>query len=157
MPCCQTTLAHQAFLYDSPEDFVAAMAPFARSGLERGDVVFAATKGVVVVAAAGNSGSSTKFYPAAYADALSVAATTSSDNLYDWSNRGLDWVQVAAPGCNVAPVRGGGYGTFCGTSSATPIVSGIAALALSLDPGLDKDALERVRGVHELRGGARAG
>jgi hypothetical protein len=106
-------------------------------------VLFAASKGVVVVAAAGNSGSSTKFYPAAYADALSVAATTSSDSLYDWSNRGLDWVQVAAPGCNVAPVRGGGYGDFCGTSSATPIVAGIAALALSLDPGLSKDALEQ--------------
>jgi hypothetical protein len=106
-------------------------------------VVFAASKGVVVVAAAGNSGSSTKFYPAAYADALSVAATTSSDNLYDWSSRGAGWVQVAAPGCNVAPVRGGGYGDFCGTSSATPIVSGIAALALSLDPGLGKDALEQ--------------
>jgi subtilisin family serine protease len=83
-------------------------------------VLFAATKGVVVVAAAGNSGSSTKFYPAAYADALSVAATTSSDNLYDWSNRGLDWVQVAAPGCNVAPVRGGGYGTFCGRPPSSP-------------------------------------
>jgi len=106
-------------------------------------VLFAASKGVVVVAAAGNSGSSTKFYPAAYADALSVAATTSSDNLYDWSNRGPDWVEVAAPGCNVAPVRGGGYGNFCGTSSATPIVSGIAALALSLDPGLGKDSLEQ--------------
>jgi subtilisin family serine protease len=106
-------------------------------------VLFAASKGVLVVAAAGNSGSSTRFYPAAYAEALSVAATTSSDNLYDWSNRGLDWVKVAAPGCNVAPVRGGGYGDFCGTSSATPIVSGIAALALSLDPDLDKDALEQ--------------
>ena len=106
-------------------------------------VRFAASQGVVVVAAAGNSGSSTRFYPAAYADALSVAATTSGDNLYDWSNRGRDWVQVAAPGCNVAPVRGGGYGDFCGTSSATPIVSGIAALALSLDPGLSKDALEQ--------------
>jgi len=106
-------------------------------------VVFAASKGVLVVAAAGNSGSSTKFYPAAYADALSVAATTSSDNLYYWSNRGLDWVQVAAPGCNVAPVRGGGYGDFCGTSSATPIVSGIAALALSLDPGLGRESLEQ--------------
>jgi subtilisin family serine protease len=106
-------------------------------------VVFAASQGAVVVAAAGNSGSSTKFYPAAYADALSVAASTSSDNLYDWSNRGLDWVQVAAPGCNVAPVRGGGYGDFCGTSSATPIVSGIAALALSLDPGIGKEALEQ--------------
>jgi subtilisin family serine protease len=115
-------------------------------------VSFAASKGVVVVAAAGNSGSTTKFYPAADAGALSVAATTSSDNLYDWSNRGSDWVQVAAPGCNVAPARGGGYGDFCGTSSATPIVSGIAALALSLDPGLGKDALE-----HALRSTAQGG
>ena len=118
-------------------------------------VVFAASKGVVVVAAAGNSGSSTKFYPAAYADALSVAATTSNDNLYDWSNRGAGWVQVAAPGCNVAPLRRGGYGDFCGTSSATPIVSGIAALALSLDPGLGKDSLEqalRRTARHGIRG-----
>jgi subtilisin family serine protease len=115
-------------------------------------VLFAASQGAVVVAAAGNSGSSTKFYPAAYADALSVAATTSNDNLYEWSNRGAGWVQVAAPGCNVAPVRGGGYGNFCGTSSATPIVSGIAALALSLDPSLGKDSLEQA-----LRGTARHG
>lgn len=41
----QSTLAHQAFLYGSPDEFVAAMAPFARAGLDRGDVVFAATKG----------------------------------------------------------------------------------------------------------------
>ena len=115
-------------------------------------VAFAASKGVVVLAAAGNSGSTTKFYPAAYAETLSVAATTSRDNLYDWSNRGQDWVQVAAPGCNVAPVRRGGYGDFCGTSSATPIVSGIAALALSLDPGLGKDSLKQA-----LRSTARHG
>jgi anti-sigma regulatory factor (Ser/Thr protein kinase) len=40
----QSTLAHQAFLYGSPDEFVTAMAPFVRAGLERGDVVFAATK-----------------------------------------------------------------------------------------------------------------
>ncbi len=37
-------LSHQAFLYGSPDDFVASMAPFARAGLERGDTVFAATR-----------------------------------------------------------------------------------------------------------------
>jgi subtilisin family serine protease len=99
-------------------------------------ISFATGNGAVVLAAAGNSGSTTRFYPAAYPDALSVAATTPEDRLYDWSNRGQDWVQVAAPGCDVAPVRGGGYGIFCGTSAATPVASGIAALALSLDPGL---------------------
>jgi subtilisin family serine protease len=41
---------------------------------------------------------------------------------------------VAAPGCNVAPALSGGYGVFCGTSSATPIVSGLAALAVSVQP-----------------------
>jgi subtilisin family serine protease len=108
-----------------------------------GDAVsYAAEKGAIVLAAAGNSGTTTRFYPAAYPGALSVAATTPEDKLYDWSNRGEDWVQVAAPGCDVAPVRGGGYGTFCGTSAATPVTSGIAALALSLDPGLSASQLE---------------
>lgn len=46
----RSTLAHQAFLYGSPDEFVTAMAPFARAGLERGDVVFAATKGANVAA-----------------------------------------------------------------------------------------------------------
>jgi anti-sigma regulatory factor (Ser/Thr protein kinase) len=38
-------LAHQAFLYDSTNEFVDAMAPLVRAGLERGDKVFAAAKG----------------------------------------------------------------------------------------------------------------
>jgi subtilisin family serine protease len=102
----------------------------------------AAGKGIPVVAAAGNAGTTTPFYPAAHPEALSVAGTTSSDKLYQWSNRG-SWVQVAAPGCNTAPVKGGGYGNFCGTSSATPIVAGIAGLVLSLAPELPKEKFEQ--------------
>lgn len=105
-------------------------------------VAYAASKGVVIVAAAGNSGTTTRFYPAAYPGVVGVAATTSSDKLYAWSNRG-DWVQVTAPGCNTAPRAGGGYVNFCGTSSATPLVAGIAGLALSRAPGLGKGELER--------------
>jgi subtilisin family serine protease len=82
---------------------------------------------------------------------VSVAATTPNDSLYDWSNRGRDWVQVAAPGCDIAPVRGGGYGTFCGTSAATPVVSGIAALALSLDPGLTASDIHGALGRAAVR------
>jgi subtilisin family serine protease len=105
-------------------------------------VAYAAGKGAVLVAAAGNSGTTTRFYPAAYPEVIGVAGTTSSDKLYDWSNRG-DWVQVAAPGCNTAPRLGGGYENFCGTSSATPLVAGIAGLALSLAPNLNKGMFEQ--------------
>ena len=102
-------------------------------------VAYAARKGVLLFGAAGNSGTNTAFYPAAYSGVLSVAATDESDQLYSWSNYG-SWVAVAAPGCNVAPLlgatntAGGQYGTFCGTSSATPVVSGIAGLALAAAP-----------------------
>jgi subtilisin family serine protease len=105
-------------------------------------VEYAAGKGVVIVAAAGNSGTSTPFYPAAYPAVLSVGGTDPSDRRYNWSNYG-SWVKVAAPGCNVSPLRGGGYGTFCGTSSATPVVAGLAGLALSAKPGATKAEIER--------------
>jgi subtilisin family serine protease len=103
---------------------------------------YATGKGVVVVAAAGNSGTTTQFYPAADPRALSVAATTTADQRYSWSNYG-SWVRVAAPGCNVAPVLGGGYGNFCGTSSATPLVTGLIALELSAQPSATPQQLEQ--------------
>jgi len=88
----------------------------------------------VVVAAAGNSGNSELNYPAAFEGVISVAGTTPTDELYSWSNFG-PWVKVAAPGCNVAPYPNGEYVNFCGTSSATPIVAGVAGLVLSARPG----------------------
>jgi subtilisin family serine protease len=96
-------------------------------------VAYAVGKGVVVVAAAGNSSSSTPFYPAAYPGVISVAGTDANDRLYSWSNFG-PWVKVAAPGCNAAPALGGGYSTFCGTSSSSPLVAGLAGLALAAQP-----------------------
>lgn len=102
---------------------------------------YAASKGVLLVAAAGNSGVSTPMYPAALPEVVSVAATDQADQRYSWSNFG-PWVQVAAPGCNIAPLRGGGYGNFCGTSSATPVVAGLAGLALSAKPTATRAELE---------------
>jgi len=96
-------------------------------------VAYAVGKGVVLVAAAGNGSSSAPFYPAAYPGVISVAGTDANDHLYSWSNFG-SWVKVAAPGCNAAPALGGGYSTFCGTSSASPLVAGLAGLALAAQP-----------------------
>jgi len=110
-------------------------------------LAYASAKGVIVVAAAGNAGVTTQSFPAADPHAISVAATTVADRRYSWSNYG-SWVRLAAPGCNIAPILvGGGYGTFCGTSSATPVVAGLVALELSAQPAATareaEDALAR--------------
>jgi subtilisin family serine protease len=104
-------------------------------------VSYAVRKGVFVVAAAGNSSSTTPFYPAASPQAVGVAATTEGDAPYSWSNSG-SWVKFAAPGCNLAPF-GNDYETFCGTSSATPIVAGLAGLSLEATPNATPEQLEQ--------------
>jgi subtilisin family serine protease len=110
-------------------------------------VAYAASKNAVLVAAAGNSGADTHFYPAAYGEVISVGATNEADVRYEWSNHG-DWVRVSAPGCNAAPRLGGGYIEFCGTSSSAPIVAGVAGLALSLNPSASKSEVERAIGTN---------
>jgi subtilisin family serine protease len=103
-------------------------------------ISYAVAKDVILVAASGNNGGSKPFYPAANPSVLSVAATNEADALYPWSDFG-SWVRLAAPGCNPAPALGGGYAAFCGTSSATPVVSGVIALALSIRPNLTRDQI----------------
>ncbi|MFA9429747.1 S8 family serine peptidase [Egicoccus sp. AB-alg2] len=101
-------------------------------------ITYARSKGMLVVASAGNAGTTEVRYPAGHKHVLAVAGSTNSDGRYSWSNYG-SWVDVAAPGCNVTTQRGGGYSTFCGTSSATPLVAGTAALAFSANPAATPD------------------
>jgi len=96
-------------------------------------VAYANSKGAVVVAAAGNSGLATPFFPANYPGVISVAGSNQADRLYSWSEHG-PWIAVSAPGCNVAPLLQGGYGQFCGTSSATPLVAGLAGIIVAAHP-----------------------
>ena len=97
-------------------------------------VNYAWNNGVVVVAAAGNSGTSSPFYPAYSENCIAVAATDASDNLASWSNYG-DWVDLTAPGVSIySTVRGGNYGYRSGTSMASPHVAGLASLLATLLP-----------------------
>lgn len=114
---------------------------FRDSGFDADRARCAAGKAAVVLAAAGNSGLDTEMlYPAAEGvkGTLSVSASTAQRRMASFSNFG-SWINVAAPGELVtSTVPGGGYGTWSGTSMASPLAAGVAALVLST-PAKDGD------------------
>jgi thermitase len=118
------------------------------SAAMRDAVKDAIASGIVVVAAMGNEGKTLKNYPAAYPGVIAVGATNSQDKVSAFSTRG-SWISVAAPGANILSTTptykvfmsrtengalGTTYGQLSGTSMATPLVAGVAALIKSKNP-----------------------
>lgn len=108
--------------------------------------------GATVLAAAGNGGSATEEqFPAAEVTrapipgALAVTASTEARQLASFANRGA-WIQVAAPGEGItSAVPGGGYGTWSGTSMASPLTAGVAALLIASGQGPDPQGFTGLR------------
>lgn len=90
--------------------------------------------GVIIVAAAGNGGSTAFSYPASYTQVVSVAATDSNNNWVTFSQYNSA-VDIAAPGSSVySTIPYSSYGYKSGTSMACPHVSGALAAAWSKYP-----------------------
>lgn len=100
------------------------------------------SKGGVVVAAAGNDAmfDSTPDNP----NFLMVSATDANDSLATFSNTGNN-VDIAAPGVSILTTKmGGSYAWAAGTSLSTPIVAGVAALVISVNPNLTGTQIQEV-------------
>src|SRR5574337_724162 len=99
-------------------------------------------KGGLVVVCAGNNGIDEGIAPSS--TMISVAATDSNDVKASWSSYG-NCVDVAAPGVGIySTTRGGGYGSWNGTSLASPIVAGTVALIKTANPALAPADVEKV-------------
>ena len=98
------------------------------SDLLQNAIQYALNHNVLVVAAAGNSGNATTYYPAGYPGVLAVSAVAPDMSWATFSSSGQH-ISLSAPGLGIySTLPGGTFGTFSGTSMSSAQVSGVAAL-----------------------------
>ena len=100
-------------------------------------VAYALSKGVALVASAGNDGGNMVPYPAQFQGVIGVGAIDADSQRAEFSNYSPS-VDIAAPGVGVFAAWGDEeWISFSGTSAAAPYVSGSIAATLSLNPSLE--------------------
>jgi len=107
---------------------------------------------ILFCAATGNGGSdgigdnndTTDNYPSNYPNdnVIAVASITSTGAKSSWSNYGAKKVDIGAPGSGIYSTLPGGYGSYSGTSMATPHVTGACALYASTHPTSDAASIK---------------
>ncbi len=115
-------------------------------GFSQGDalleiaVAYAASKGVLVVASAGNEGSaesgeSSILYPAAYSGVLAIGAVNADSQRPEFSSTGTE-LALVAPGVGLLADDGSDYVMFSGTSASVPCVAGSLAYLMGAKEGM---------------------
>jgi subtilisin family serine protease len=128
-----------------------AVMPFSAAGYSealQAAIDYAWASGVIIVAAAGNDGSSTPRYPAGNAKVVGVGATTQDDSLWAASNQS-DAIFLSAPGVDVLASDATGSVNVTGTSASAALVAGAAASLRAIDPAASNAMI-----VGRLAGGA---
>ena len=102
---------------------------------------YAADKGIIIVAAAGNSKNTLNHYPAAYQNVISVNSVNSNNELSDFSSYGnsIDFTEIGENIYSTLPNER--YGSLSGTSQSTAIVTGIITKVLNAYPQLNHQQL----------------
>ncbi len=104
---------------------------------------YAYENGVTCIASMGNEGTNAMMYPAAFNHVIAVTASNRNNGRAWYSNYG-NWSDVSAPGSQILSTIPGGYDIMDGTSMATPVVSGLAALYMSSVGHVSPDTMEKV-------------
>ena len=116
------------------------------SDVNKSIIDYALSRDLAIVAASGNHGTTEPFYPACFPGVLGVGVTNPDDKVINMSAYGAG-VDIMAPGQETQTTSNtGGYGGFCCTSGASPIVAAQVALIRGLHPELDNlQAIEFAR------------
>ena len=110
-------------------------------------VLYAQSKGLVLVAAAGNDAAQTSVFPAAFGNVIGVGSTSNVDARSSFSNFGSPDVAFAAPGEGVmTSFPGGHYAAGWGTSFSAPLVAGSVALILQHNQQVGRCGFSAVTG-----------
>ncbi len=111
---------------------------------EEAAITYAARKGCILIAPAGNDASNEGHYPSDYSEVISVGSTAKTDGLSYFSNYGI-FVELVAPGEGIVSTWADNkYQTATGTSPAAALVAGTAALMLEADPSLDRNQVRAI-------------
>lgn len=114
------------------------------SSTEQEVIDYAYQNGVMIVAAAGNENSAELQYPASYNHVISVASLDATDVRSSFSSYGQT-VDISAPGRSIlSTLPFDTYGSYSGTSMATPLVSSCLGFLWSCFPALTLEELENL-------------